>query len=113
MNVSHADQLAPFVPPVSLTPAGGVIGGLVAAALVAVGVWYVAKKRRTAGAGGMAISNPAFEQAKSGGEAATRPVARQLVYDEAVRRSQALQIRMFETAVAHAAGRRLHLNPHT
>lgn len=44
------------------------IGGLVAAALVAVGVWYVAKKRRAAGAAGMAISNPAFEQGKNGGE---------------------------------------------
>jgi hypothetical protein len=51
---------------------GGVIGGLVAAALVAVGVWYVAKKRRTAGGAGMAISNPAFEQGKSGSSGVLR-----------------------------------------
>lgn len=44
------------------------IGGLVAAALVAVGVFYVVKRRRTQGSG-MAISNPAFEQGKGGEQA--------------------------------------------
>ncbi|KAI7844116.1 hypothetical protein COHA_002255 [Chlorella ohadii] len=42
---------------------GSVIGGLAAAALVAVGVWYAVKKRRT-GARSMAVSNPTFEQGK-------------------------------------------------
>ncbi len=52
-------------------PAGSVIGGLAAAALVAVGVWYAVKKRRTR-ARSMAVSNPTFEQGKLDGEPGLR-----------------------------------------
>lgn len=83
--------------------AGGVIGGLVAAALVAVGVWYVVKKRRTVGAAGMAISNPAYEQGKSGGEWA----AGQVVAGKVIRWRLQLRLQLSLADAGYCCGQNL------
>lgn len=55
---------ASLTPPPSCHPcptAGAVVGGIAAATLVAVGVWYALKKRRSR-VSPVAISNPAYHQ---------------------------------------------------